>query len=102
MIEERAWTNLQAHVRRLTDTMRRLDRHFNPAAESGEWTTLKFVVCCTSPAALCRTIGTKVLSLMPLSAERSFIPNPKSTRCRRLGLQTLFVTDAEVAKNGRE
>ena len=35
LIEERAWANLQAHARRLTDTMRRLDRHFNPAAESG-------------------------------------------------------------------
>ena len=35
LIEERAWTNLQAHARRLTDTMRRLDCHFNPAAESG-------------------------------------------------------------------
>nr|WP_290015726.1 hypothetical protein [uncultured Alistipes sp.] len=35
LIEERARTNLQAHARRLTDTMRRLDRHFNPAAESG-------------------------------------------------------------------
>ncbi len=35
LIEERAWANLQAHATRLTDTMRRLDRHFNPAAESG-------------------------------------------------------------------
>ncbi len=35
LIEERAWTNLQSHARRLTDTMRRLDRHFNPATESG-------------------------------------------------------------------
>lgn len=35
LIEERAWANLQAHARRLTDTMRRLDRHFNPATESG-------------------------------------------------------------------
>lgn len=35
LIEERAWMNLQAHVRHLTDTMQRLDRRFNPAAESG-------------------------------------------------------------------
>ena len=35
LIEERAWTNLQAHARRLTDTMRRLDRHFSSAAEDG-------------------------------------------------------------------
>lgn len=35
LIEERAWTNLQAHARRLTDTIRRLDRRFNPAGESG-------------------------------------------------------------------
>lgn len=35
LIEERAWANLQAHARRLTDTMRWLDRHFNPAAEGG-------------------------------------------------------------------
>ena len=35
LIEERAWVNLQAHARRLTDTIRWLDRHFNPAAESG-------------------------------------------------------------------
>lgn len=35
LIEERAWMNLQAHVRRLADTIRRLDHHFNPAAESG-------------------------------------------------------------------
>ena len=35
LIEERAWTNLQAYACRLTDTIRRLDRHFNPAAESG-------------------------------------------------------------------
>jgi len=35
LIEERTWVNLQAHARLLTDTIRRLDRHFNPAAESG-------------------------------------------------------------------
>lgn len=35
LIEERAWVNLQAHARHLPDTIRRLDRHFNPAAESG-------------------------------------------------------------------
>lgn len=35
LIEEHAWVNLQAHARRLTDTIRRLDRHFKPAAESG-------------------------------------------------------------------
>ncbi len=35
LIEESAWVNLQACANRLTDTMRRLDRHFNPAAESG-------------------------------------------------------------------
>ena len=35
LIEERAWVNLQAHARRLADTICRLDRHFNPAAESG-------------------------------------------------------------------
>lgn len=35
LIEERAWMNLQAHVRHLTDTMQRLNRHFNLAIESG-------------------------------------------------------------------
>lgn len=35
LIEKRAWVNLQAHASQLTDTIRRLDRHFNPAAESG-------------------------------------------------------------------
>lgn len=35
LIEERAWTNLQVHARRLADTIRRLDRYFNLAAESG-------------------------------------------------------------------
>ena len=35
LIEERAWANLQAHARRLTDAIRQLDHHFNPAAESG-------------------------------------------------------------------
>lgn len=35
LIEECAWMNLQAHVRHLTDTMQRLDRHFSPAAEDG-------------------------------------------------------------------
>ncbi len=35
LIEERAWVNLHAYACRLTDTIRRLDRHFNPAAESG-------------------------------------------------------------------
>ncbi len=35
LIEERAWTNLQAYACQLIDTIRRLDRHFNPAAESG-------------------------------------------------------------------
>ncbi len=35
LIEERAWSNLQAMARRLTDMIRRLDHHFNPAAESG-------------------------------------------------------------------
>ncbi len=35
LIEKRAWVYLQAHARRLTDTVRRLDRHFNPTAKSG-------------------------------------------------------------------
>ena len=35
LIEECAWANLQACANRLTNTMRRLNRHFNPAAESG-------------------------------------------------------------------
>lgn len=35
LIEERAWTNLQAHARHLTDTMQRLNHHFNLAAEDG-------------------------------------------------------------------
>lgn len=35
LIEERAWTNLQTLVRQLTDTIRRLNYHFNPAAEDG-------------------------------------------------------------------
>lgn len=35
LIEERAWANLQAYAHQLTDTVRRLDHHFNPAAESG-------------------------------------------------------------------
>lgn len=35
LIEERAWANLQAHAHQLTNMMQRLDRHFNPAAESG-------------------------------------------------------------------
>ena len=35
LIEERAWTNLQAHAHRLADAIRQLDHHFNPAAESG-------------------------------------------------------------------
>lgn len=35
LIEERAWVNLQAQVHRLIDKVRRLDRHFNPPAESG-------------------------------------------------------------------
>mgnify|MGYP000788853838 CR=1 FL=1 len=35
LIEERIWANLQAQVHRLTDKVRRLDRHFNPTSESG-------------------------------------------------------------------
>lgn len=35
LIEERAWANLQAYAHQLTDAIRRLDHHFNPAAESG-------------------------------------------------------------------
>lgn len=35
LIEERAWVNLQAHARHLTDTIRLLNRHFNSAAENG-------------------------------------------------------------------
>lgn len=35
LIEEHTWTNLQAHACLLTDATRWLDRHFNPAAESG-------------------------------------------------------------------